>query len=60
MERKDRLRICSTTGEIPREFYEPIQEDATVDVLKNRIIVLDPGHGGSDRERLPGMSRRRI
>jgi len=40
--------FVSTTGEIPREFYEPIQEDATVDVLKNRIIVLDPGHGGSD------------
>jgi len=40
--------FVSTTGEVPKEFYESKQEDETVDVLKNKIIVLDPGHGGSD------------
>lgn len=40
--------FVSTTGYIPKEFYDSEQEDAKDGVLKNRIIVLDPGHGGSD------------
>jgi len=52
--------FVSTTGEIPEDFYgtneeeetvaeeEPVEKDETVEVLRNRIIVLDPGHGGSD------------
>lgn len=40
--------FVSTTGEIPKDFYDTEQNDVTVKVLKNKVIVLDPGHGGSD------------
>jgi len=40
--------FVSTTGEIPKEFFETEPKDAGTGILKNRIIVLDPGHGGSD------------
>lgn len=40
--------FVSTTGDIPEDFYGSTKEAETVEVLRNRIIVLDPGHGGSD------------
>lgn len=40
--------FISTTGDIPKDFYDTEQEDVKSEVLRNKVIVLDPGHGGSD------------
>lgn len=40
--------FISTTGSIPEEFINLGRNDMTDESLKNKIIVLDPGHGGSD------------
>lgn len=45
--KKDSVFV-STKGQIPEEFYDNEEKDETVEALKNRIIILDPGHGGSD------------
>jgi N-acetylmuramoyl-L-alanine amidase len=38
----------STTGNIPEEFIDLRRDDVENGLLTNKIIIVDPGHGGSD------------